>query len=198
MAQEQKLTPPYVRFENLPVEDRTASIEAGHPVYKDVAFAFVTVKGERDTLKIEAETWLANLKRRADGELVPVSWVEHFQKLYDYWKKSEAVPESGTPLKNWPGVSPAQLKTLLELHVLTVEDLATLTDEGLKRVGMGGVVLRDKARAFLQSSDTNKASEQIAALKAELEALRAEHAEVLAESKKLADAAKELPAKAPF
>ena len=39
--------PPYVQFEMRAVEDRQASIDAGHYVAKDVAYAIITPAGSR-------------------------------------------------------------------------------------------------------------------------------------------------------
>jgi hypothetical protein len=50
-----ELKPPYVRFEVRSVEDRTASIESGHYVGKDVIFAIVTPAGTRDRIEREAD-----------------------------------------------------------------------------------------------------------------------------------------------
>jgi predicted RecB family nuclease len=47
---------------------------------------------------------------------------------------------------------PAQIKTLLDINVRTVEELAAANEETLNRVGMGGRALKQKAIIWLESS----------------------------------------------
>lgn len=50
----------------------------------------------------------------------------------------------GTDIRNWPVVSPAQIKNLFELHVHTIEDLAAANEEVISGIGMGGRMLKQK------------------------------------------------------
>jgi hypothetical protein len=113
--------PPYVKFERRAVEDRNATIAAGHYVAKDVDFALVTRPGSHDTLETEVEPWLERLHEQARNSFIPAAWAEGFSAAYDRWKRGEEIPENGTPIKTWPVVSPAQQETLIGNGFRTVE-----------------------------------------------------------------------------
>ena len=47
---------------------------------------------------------------------------------YEAWKKGMELPETGTPLAAWPGVSPPVSKALLDMGIRTVEDVSEMGD----------------------------------------------------------------------
>jgi len=158
----------YVDFEMRPHEDRNASIAAGHPVFVDVEYAIITMPGGSLVVdKIVTDELLYEWKHGGRGK--PPS--KFALNAYEAWKEGREAPLEGTDLRNWPGVTPAQLKTCIAANIKTVEDLATANAEGTKRLGMGGVALVQKAKAYLENANDNKASEAISALKTEVEAL---------------------------
>lgn len=149
----------YVEFELRPVEDRDATIRAGHMVYRDVEFAVITPAGGKLTV---------------DKECTP-EVIARFKPQYDAWKAGLDEPVAGTHVRNWPSVTPAEVKTLLEANVRTVEDAAAMSEQTIQRLGMGGRKLKDKAVAWLKSaSDTGKVAEQLAAMAVRLETLERE------------------------
>ena len=80
----------------------------------------------------------------------------------------------GTPILGWDVISPAQQKMLIAINCLTVEDLAQINDEGMKRVGMGGLELRNKAKNWLASvKDHGGLTIQMSALEQENAQLKA-------------------------
>mgnify|MGYP003653706235 FL=1 len=83
---------------------------------------------------------------------------------HEAWKEGREAPVNGTDLKNWPGVTPAQLKTCQNATIRTVEDLAEANADSIGKLGMGGVSMMEKAKAYLKSANINKTSEQITAL----------------------------------
>lgn len=173
MVQKLEERPPYVRFEVRAEEDRQASIEAGHYVGKDVNYVLITPMGSKDCIERQAEEWFAKLKQDVSEGRCPREWLSGFEAAYKDWKDGREAPVTGTPITDWPPASPSQVKTLLSLHVRTVEDLAVANEEVLARVGMGGRALKQRAVEWLASaSSTGKASEQVAALKAENDDLR--------------------------
>lgn len=178
----QENRPPYVEFETRAVEDRAATIAAGVYQTKDVDFITIVPAGSGGKSKIEQEytNWLAKIKPRtgsisgADGHYVqesrfPVDWVEKIERMYSLWKQGEMMEVDGTPLKNWPVVSPTQLKICLDMHLLSVEMLADAADDTVTSLGMGGVALRQRARDWLKqaSGDGPKLLAQLEAVKAE-------------------------------
>lgn len=172
--------PPYVAFETRAIEDRTASIEAGHYVAHDVDYVVITPAGSKDQIERIAEEWLAQIRRQAgEGKYNPV-WVQHFEAVYRQWKETNTIPENGTSIKAWPLLSPAQVATVLAANIRTVEDLATANEDAIRRLGMGGRDLKTKAVAWLDSAkDAGKVAAENAALKLELDGLREEVQELM-------------------
>lgn len=164
--------PPYVQFETRAVEDRTASVESGHYTSKDVIFALVTPAGTRDRIEKEAESWLDSIREGVNQERIPAEWLHAYQAALKMYKEQQEIPENGTPVKNWPAVSPSQVKMLLDLNIRTVEDLAQATEEALNRIGMGARALKSKAQAWLDSSGGQ------GKLAGELESLRVRNEEL--------------------
>lgn len=172
--------PPYVAFETRAIEDRTASIEAGHYVAHDVDYVVITPAGSKDQIERIAEEWLAQIRRQAgEGKYNPV-WVQHFEAVYRQWKETNTIPENGTSIKAWPLLSPAQVATVLAANIRTVEDLATANEDAIRRLGMGGRDLKTKAVAWLDSAkDAGKVAAENAALKLELDGLREQVQELM-------------------
>lgn len=180
-----KERPPYVVFEVQAVEDRNASIAAGHYVSKDVVFAVITPQGSKDRLPRVATEWLEMLKAQVQEGRFPDEWYRAFQRAHDAYLQGQELPENGTAVKNWPGASPAQVQTLLNFGLRTVEDLAAANEEALSRLGMGGRALKQKAVEWLASSqDLGKQSEKITQLTIENDQLREQ---ITAQSKSIAD-----------
>lgn len=146
--------PPYVQFETRPVEDREASEQAGHVVYRDVIFAIVTPAGTRDRLEKVAEEWLANLEEGVRQERIPAEWPEGYRRKLDLFKSNQEIPLDGTALSLMTTLTPAQVKNCLNANILTVEDLASATEEAMTRIGMGGRDLKQKAQAWLDAVDS--------------------------------------------
>jgi hypothetical protein len=171
--------PPYVQFEVRAEEDREASVAAGHFVAKDVVYALITPAGSKDVVERVAEDWLAQLAEQVKAGRSDPLWLRHYTETYKMWKEGQEVPTAGTPLKNWPGVSPAQFKALQHANLRTVEDVAAMNEEAITRVGMGGRALKDRAAAFLEAaSGPGKVGEEVAALRVKNAELAANLADV--------------------
>ena len=157
--------PPYVVFERRAIEDRTASIAAGHYCSKDIDMAIITRPGSRDNLEKEARVWLSELREKARQQMLPPAWYDAFNSAYESWKKGEELPENGIAIKGWPVLSPAVQKDLIASGIRTVEDLANLPDGELGTIGTGAVSYKQKAIAWLDAAkDKGKVIEQVAAL----------------------------------
>ena len=160
--------PAYVRFERRPMEDKAASVREGRYVAKDVDFALVTPPYSKDCVEYKVEQWLINMDRNVRDGRIPEKWADQWKASYNSWKNGQEIPLSGTPIKGWGVLSPAQQATLIAMNCLTVEDLAIINDEGLRRIGMGAVELRDKAKNWLASmKDHGAVTVQLAAMEQE-------------------------------
>lgn len=168
--------PPYVRFEQRAVEDRNKTQETGIFSYKDVEYVLVTPHGSKDVHEARADKWLEKQKKYADQGRIPVAHYNYFKQAYDYWKQGLEDPETGTPVKGWAAISPAQQNQVLQANIRTVEDLAQANEEALGYIGMGARPLKQKAQAWLMSADTGKAANQIQELQKKLDESEEERA----------------------
>lgn len=180
--------PAYVRFERVPIEDPHATAAQGHYVARDVDMALITPPGSRDVFKIEVPQWMLNMKQDVRNQRLPQEWMDQYCKAYEKWKQGQEMPLHGTPIATWGVISPAQQKMLTSIMILTVEDLGQLNDEGIQRIGMGGLDLRTKARAWLaQTHDKGPLTIENAQLKqslitqqGEIDTLKAQVTQLLA------------------
>ncbi len=170
---ERKDRPAYVRFEKVAVEDIAASKKEGRYVAKDVDFVLITPPYSKDIFKQEVPDWIAQMKQDVQNQRLPQEWADRYLDSYRKWQAGQEAPLHGTPIKGWGVISPAQQETLIRLNVLTVEDLAIMNDEGVKRIGMGAIDMKTKANAWLsQLQDKGPLTQEIASVKRENELLK--------------------------
>jgi hypothetical protein len=102
---------------------------------------------------------------------------ERFADQYARWKQNRAAAQdiSGTPLSNWPMMTPIMIAELAAIGVRSVEDLSAVADSNIHRI-QDGRVWREKAKAFLDASKDTGAAVRLAAenerLRADIEELR--------------------------
>lgn len=102
------------------------------------------------------------------------------EPAYNAWKQGQALPEHGTPLAAWPGISAEQAEVFRTFGFKTVEDIAGATSSIVAKVQLPGVMeIQANAKRFLASFDQNKVAanlaekdQQIALLTDQLEELR--------------------------
>jgi hypothetical protein len=141
--------PAQVEFERRAVEDVPASQKEGRYVAKDVDYVKIFVPYSKDINEMRVDRWFNNLDQYAKQDRIPRDWPANYRKLYQAWKDGQELPLNGTPIRGWGVISPAQQEMLIHLHIVTVEDLANMNDEGSRRVGMGALELKNKARNWL-------------------------------------------------
>ena len=146
---DRKDRPAYVRFERVAEEDKPASVAAGHFVAKDVDYVNITPPYSKDVFKQRVRDWLVELDRQVQNRRMPEQWAKQYKDSYRAWQTGQELPVNGTPIKGWGVISPAQQETMIRMNILTVEDLAAINDEGIRRIGMGAVELKNKAKAWL-------------------------------------------------
>lgn len=161
--------PPYVMFDTVSVEDREATIAAGHYVGKDVDMAFITPQGSKDRIERVVSEWFQKLADDLASERVPKLWVESYKAAYASYKEGREGPANGTSIRDWPGLSPTIVRSLQSLHLLAIEDVATMNEEAIARVGMGARALKQRAIDYLAASnDVGKVAEEVSSLRAQL------------------------------
>lgn len=186
--EQKKELPPFVRFSEMPVEDRNILLENGRYGFRDVKIAHITRPGQRDTVVKEAELWLNDLKKASADGHIPPEWYPHFRSLYDNWCKGLELPVAGTPIRGWTVLSPSQVENLLLLNFRTVEELAAANEAAIQRIGLGGLRMREMARDWLAAADNGKAAAQLEAQRVQNETLTLQIEALQAQVKRLSAA----------
>lgn len=127
----------YVSFYMDAIEFKAESEKAGRPVFKDVPFIKIIVPGDVNNI----------IERKAtkDDEL-------KFPKAWARFKAQETESHDGMPLEQWPQITRSLLKELKYFEVHTVEQLASLSDSQVSKLGMGFTEYRNKAKAYLAAA----------------------------------------------
>lgn len=168
MLEEKEDRPSFIRFERRAIEDPVASREAGHYVAKDMDYVLVTPAYSKDVWENKVSTWLENLTYEHNQGRISKDQLEAYKKAYQMWQNGQEMPLNGCPIKGWGMISPAQQETLIRMHILTVEQLAAITQEGTNRIGIGAVDMKNKAEAWLkQTKNKGAATLEITELKKE-------------------------------
>ena len=83
-----------------------------------------------------------------------------FPKHWAIFQNSQAeVQIVGTPVEAWPMITRSQAEDLKGLKFYSVEQIAGASDEQIQRLGMNSSMLRQKARAFLDSAKNSAISQ---------------------------------------
>ena len=150
------------RFANVPKLNAVRTEEAGRPIYENQVVLFVRHPGERDETAVAAK--------------------EHhkyeFQRAWAAFEAGNAPEAEGTPLSVLFPNDPAIVQHMRACHIFTAEQLAALTAEGKRRVGMGVESYVSQAQKFLDAAEKAAPMQQMEAQlrrrDEEIEALRAQ------------------------
>lgn len=165
--------PALVRFVRRAVENKKESLAQGKFVAKDVDFALITPPYSKDCIEMKVDQWKMNMEQDARAGRLPTEWRDHYLKAFEAWQNGQEMPPNGTPIRGWGTLSPAQQEMLIRINILTIEDLAGVNDEGMRRIGMGSLDLKRKATAWLeQMKDKGPLTEKMAAIQAENDSLK--------------------------
>jgi len=144
----------FVVFSMKAIKNGGKSDLEGRPIYDDVPHIRIHVPGDKNSV-IEAPVTEEDKVRFASR------W-EKFQK------NMQQSPE-GTPLEMWPQLSISQVYEFKALGVMTVEQLAGMSDAHASKF-MGGNELRRRADTFLKVAKDTAEAQRLATVNAELEA----------------------------
>jgi hypothetical protein len=131
-----------VKFYYKSVEDKASSLEQGRPIFKEKTYIDIKVPGSRD------------------GVARPASPkdIARFQRHHEAFLARVAMPQTGTPLSEWPGVSGSMVEEMSFMNIKTVEQLAELSD-GLAGRFMGANSLKAKAKQWLERASKELTAE---------------------------------------
>lgn len=126
----------YARFYVHPQLQGDDTIKAGGPRYKDVVYIEIFIKGTKNTS-------FSRPKREQDEADYPKAW--------QAFKDNSFELTDGTPISVLPGIGPSQAMDLKSLGIMSVEEMADLSDQAA--IGNPGMVtLRKRAQAYLAAS----------------------------------------------
>jgi len=153
----------YVEFSLKAKKTADADKDSGLPVYEDREWVQITPAGGNQVV----ERWVTDRDR------------ERFRFQYEAFKKGIEPPIDGLAVENWPSATPAEIKMLRGANIRTVEDLAVISESGLRAVGFGARALQQKARQFLMAAaGDGKATAELHHLKTENESLKLRNQEL--------------------
>jgi hypothetical protein len=160
------ITPVFYRE---PILNPSRTAKEGRPIYDDMEVVRIFVAGDP----------LNQIVKPVDA-----SMKERFPVQYDAWiKKQEGMTISGTPIRQWPLLTPANIAEFEGLKIFSVEALSEVSDGNVtKSVGLRE--WREKAKAWLE---TNKDSSAAARYASENMRLSDEVAELKQQMKDLSD-----------
>lgn len=148
----------YAEFYTEAVYSEFKSAEQGIPIHEDKVFIRIRQPGDRLNI-------VERPAKDADKQRFPMQWAR--------FEQNEKQATEGTPLEQWPAMTPAQIATLKAMGIFSVQQMAAVSDGNLDHLGMGSRSLRDRARAYLEAAEKGAVSSKVLA---ENENLRAEKA----------------------
>lgn len=172
--------PPYVEFKRSTAERRYPVLDAegkthpqaGQLYYVDVDLVKITQIGGKDTVEKVVSDWIENCKVNVQAQRMPREWLMHYELTYQKFKEGQEVPIQGTPIRNWPLLTPAQVENCTSRGIRAVEDLAAANEQTLNALGMGSRALKQQAVDYLAAKqDTAPLVEQLNAMRVQVEAL---------------------------
>lgn len=161
-----------VRFYADAAPNAHATAKEGRPIFDDVEMVEIIVPADRSrSLLVPAHAEWKRFGNRA------VTYAERFADHYKRFKANEHPVIAGTPLSELVFLSQAQRASLRALDIYTAEQLASLQGQQLKNIGVGGMVLQQKAEAYLKQAREGTGLVAMTArmeqMQQELDALRA-------------------------
>lgn len=121
------------------VPNKRKSDEEGRAVYDEVDYVKILVPGDNKNM-------IDRRVKEEDKRRWPQRWKEYQEKRDPQL--------SGTPLKEWPYLTTSRVAELENINIFTVEQLASLSDDHLPKLGPGARDLVKRAGQFLQGDDS--------------------------------------------
>lgn len=152
-----------VRFWLHAVENPRKTKEAGRPIFDEVEMVSIMAPGNTKTeYTARADSWHYDSNESRQRQ-----YFERFAEHYEAFRRGVEDHVSGTPLTEVPFLSVGQKAEMRAKKIVTVEQLASMSDRDIRGAGMNFRQYVDKARAYL---DTAKGTSDLAAELAELRA----------------------------
>lgn len=150
----------YVEFVDEKVQLKFESEKQGKPVYEQADFIRITYPGDKTKQTYRQVRTESTPNRPSD--------IERFPRQWSAYKSQKQTPLEGTDIAVWPPLNKSEVANLKAMNVHTVEALSNLPDMSL--TWLGARSMRDKAKAWLEST---KGTAAITSVIAENESLKA-------------------------
>ena len=103
------------------------------------------------------------------------------EPAYQAWKQNNEIPETGTPLAAWSGVTEQQAKIMRAVDLRTVEDVAEATESTIQKLPFPNArILKKLAADYLGGRDAADSAEKLAEAEARIAAMEEMIAEMAA------------------
>lgn len=162
-----KIVPKFFLHEQ---QDDLASARQGRPIFRSEERVEIIMPGNPLTRPVQRVT---------DEHR------ERWPKEYEAFKKGEEMSRDGTAIEFWPVLNRAMIRELKALEIYTVEQIAELSDLAVQRIGMGGLKMRELARAYFDEAKASALTQTLAHQNEQLESKLAAQDLQIAEQNKL-------------
>lgn len=159
---------------------RIVEFETRYPANRDpVDWVLIAPMGEAFTKtqtwhrvkKINPENWPED-KRGGEGYTDAQAKWSVIGPAYEAWKEGTEIPETGTPLEAWSGVTKEQVKILKSLDVRTVEDVRDMGENTMTKLRIPNARQLPKlAGDYLSGADSAEKDAKIAELEERMAAM---------------------------
>lgn len=138
------------RFYNDAIQNMAKSEKEGRPIYEDKEMVEIRIPGDK------LMTWVGVVEDRHRQR-----WPEQ----YAAFKRGEERAATGTPLEQWPNatLNKSRVAELKAQNILSVEELASIPDNVLPKLGFGARELRDQANAYISTAKSAAQNSQLVA-----------------------------------
>ena len=152
------------------VRNEQKSLEAGRPIYDTVEMIKIIFPGDNLHSPVR-------LIKESDKTL--------YAEAYQRFKNEEEQVFDGTPVDAWSRLELKQVYALKAMGFFTVESIANVSDANLPKLGLGGMMLRDMAKAFIEAAKNGGNAERYVAENAQLRTDMSVMAQTIADLKQI-------------
>lgn len=123
--------------------------------------------------KLKPPEILDDRQRNADTHVAMTARWSVIEPAYQAWKNGTEIPENGTPLAAWSGVTPDQAALLRNMAIRTVEDVRDMSESAFTKLPMPNArKLPALAREFLEGADSASKDARIADMEEQMAAMK--------------------------
>jgi hypothetical protein len=130
----------YAEFFVAAKQNQHLSLKAGRPIFEDKEMVRIVLSSDNKTELVR--------------EALPRDKAR-FERQYEAFKrKTDQISANGTPLSQWPVMTPALVSNFAVAGIYTVEQLAQMSDSGIQAAGMGAREWSGRAKSYLDRAES--------------------------------------------